>query len=155
MKVMLRIDTMGPHLCREARALEPVCDCFWRHLTTICIYALLSALGCALQGQQQAQQQAAGDRPRFQLTRIDAWHGLRGLLELSHAAALSAMLCEIPNLPEVIITAATSAEKRSFVAVGCLHELFGTLGLQVPVISPQIGTTASAWRFYDRTDCAQ
>ena len=79
----------------------------------------------------QVQQQAEGGRPRFQLSRGDVWHGLRSLLRLTHAAALAAMLREIPALFEQILKTATSAEQRSFVAVACLHEVFATLGAQV------------------------
>ena len=79
----------------------------------------------------QVHQQADADRPRFRLTRADVWHGLRGLLRLTHAAALAAVLREIPDLFAHALTAATSAEQRSFVAVACLHEVFATLGAQV------------------------
>ncbi len=82
----------------------------------------------------QVQQQADGDRPRFWLSRGDVWHGLRSLLRLTHAAALAAMLREVPDLFDSILTAAISAEQRSFVAVACLHEVFATLGTQVRYI---------------------
>ena len=79
----------------------------------------------------QAQQQAATGRPRFRLTRADVWYGLRGLLRLSHAAAMEAMLREVPSLADSILAGATCAERRSFVAVECLHEVYATLGPQV------------------------
>ena len=79
----------------------------------------------------QAQQQVAAGRPQFRLTKPDVWHGLCGLLRLTHAAALAAILREVPSLFDSIFTAAVSAEQRSFVAVACLHELFATLGPQV------------------------
>ena len=92
-----------------------------------CLSCVCKGMPCAV----QAQQPADAERPRFRLTRADVWQGLRGLLRLSHAAALAAMLREVPELFDSISTAATSAEQRSFVAVACLQELCATLGPQV------------------------
>lgn len=77
------------------------------------------------------QEQATGARPRFRLEKPDVWYGLRGLIKLSRAAALAAMLAQAPSLLNHILGEATSAEQKSFVAVECLRETFTILGPQV------------------------
>ena len=86
---------------------------------------------CGVISLLQVLQQAPGGRERFRPARGDVWHGLHALLRLSHAAALVVILREAPALLDAMLSAATSAEQRSFVAVACLNEVFTTLGSQV------------------------
>ncbi len=79
----------------------------------------------------QVLQQAPGGRERFRLTQGHVWHGLQALLQMSHAAALAAILSGAPALLNVMLAAATSAEQRSYLAVACVHEVFTTLRSQV------------------------
>ena len=56
---------------------------------------------------------------------------MRALVRLMHAGALAALLQGVPAMLGAIIEEATSAERKSFTAVECLHEVLAILGPQV------------------------
>ena len=79
----------------------------------------------------QAVLQDMGGRPRFRPAKQDIWYGMRALIRLTHAGALTALLQGVPAMLGAIFEEATSAERKSFTAVECLHEVLAILGPQV------------------------
>ena len=79
----------------------------------------------------QAVLQDVSSRPCFRPAKQDIWYGMRALIRLTHAGALAALLQSAPALLGAIFEEATSAERKSFTAVECLHEVLAILGPQV------------------------
>ena len=79
----------------------------------------------------QAVLQDVSSRPRFRPAKQDIWYGMRALVRLMHAGALAALLQGVPAMLGAIFEEAISAERKSFTAVECLHEVLAILGSEV------------------------